>query len=144
LINYSEDTSLYELETLKYVNIFSKNNPNCNILYLHTKGVSYNYEINNILDWTNMMLYYLLKVDDEDLERFEVLGCNYSLLPSAHFSGNFWWSTSNHLCLLDINLLHVKHDAEWWLFSVPCIYSELYNSGVNHYNTSFPTERYMV
>ena len=41
VINYSNDISLFENATIKQIVTFSKLHDNYNILYLHTKGVSY-------------------------------------------------------------------------------------------------------
>ena len=40
---------------------FAEQNPNAYILYLHTKGNSYESELQNITDWINMMLYFLVE-----------------------------------------------------------------------------------
>ena len=176
IINYSEDTSLYELETLKYIHLFSINNPNCDILYLHTKGVSYNDKVESmqalILDWTNMMLYFLLNADclkDNVRSSFldlrslintekqfpltqqplsktstgsDVIGCNYSKLPYPHFSGNFWWAKSNYISTLNTSSLKIKHDAEWWILSNTNNFYSLHDSNINHYKNRYLPEKY--
>jgi hypothetical protein len=70
---------LYEVPTINTIKQFSENNPNTNILYIHTKGVSYDDSYIEETDWINMMLYFLLKRDSiKLLETFETLGCNYT------------------------------------------------------------------
>ena len=63
VINYSNDISLFENATIKQIVTFSKLHDNYNILYLHTKGVSYkddHYFYPGILSWINYMLYSLI------------------------------------------------------------------------------------
>jgi hypothetical protein len=65
--------------------------------------------------------------------------------PYKHYSGNFWWGSSNHIKRL--NKLSVncnRHDAEWWILSDKlCKYYEIHNSGINHYNSCYPLEKYI-
>ena len=64
--------------------------------------------------------------------------------PYRHFSGNFWWATSEYLKnLYEFNETNVnKMDAEKWLFSNNPIYYEMHNSRINHYNIPYPKDKY--
>ena len=124
VVNYSNDNNLFENCTLKQLYSFSKLNTDYKILYLHTKGVSYeknHHFYKGIISWINYMLYCL--VDNLDsclniLKHKEVVGCNYRVEGGnpIHFSGNFWWATSKYLNKLSIVGLNNKYDAEFWLF----------------------------
>jgi hypothetical protein len=83
---------------------FSQENKKCNILYIHTKGVRYNMNDTKQIDWINMMLYFLLYKHQKCIELLNTdylsVGCNYhdgTTGVPKHYSGNFWWATSNHL-----------------------------------------------
>jgi hypothetical protein len=98
------------------------------ILYLHTKGVSYNVAYPQIEDWVDMMLYFLVDKHTTCYHllasmEFDVVGLNYVSSSSLHptkrmFSGNFFWVLSSYVSKLphiqyeDSN----KYDAEYWLF----------------------------
>ena len=67
--NYSDNTELFEYPTLNKVGTIATNNPDSNILYLHTKGISHINNINYIADWTNMMLYFLVEKHSECINK---------------------------------------------------------------------------
>jgi len=147
IINYSNNTQLFEKPTLNLMLCFSKYHHDAKILYLHTKGVSYPSEYTQISDWRNLLIYFLveryrycLKLLDE----YDVVGSNYADNPHPHFSGNFWWSTSKHINTLSPIASNVRHDCEWWLFSDNQNIKKyvLYNSNVNHYTTNYPRTIY--
>ena len=147
IIQYSSDTNLFEIPTINLIHSFSFRNPNSNILYLHTKGVSYNYPVSSIDDWKNMMLHFLVKKQTECLdllEYYDTVGCNYQEKPHPHFSGNFWWAKASYICGLKKLKTNVKHDAEWWLFSdnLNVKYYSIHNSFINHYQTLYHPSEY--
>jgi len=160
--NYSENAGLFEIPTINKIKQFSMDNPNNYILYLHTKGVSYNYKNEYVNDWTNMMLYFLLKPKNIRLiHYYDTIGCNYhdpvidnsgdnsghkSGDVPAHWSGNFWWARTNYLKdlpFLDTVTIN-KYSSEMWLFQNNPQYYELHGSPVNHYKERYPLERYQL
>jgi len=147
IVQYSEDTSLFELKTLEVILNFSLRNPLSKILYLHTKGVSYN-EFSNVEDWKNYMLYFLVNKQKECvslLNNFDTVGVNYQRKPHIHWSGNYWWATANHITSLNTDKLINKADAEWWIFSDNdnVKYHSLFNTNIDHYRLPFPPEKYV-
>ena len=149
IIEYSNDVNLFEMPTLNMMHSFCIRNPESKILYLHTKGVSYHVVSQTIVDWRNMMLYFLIDNYCKNLlEKYDIVGCNYLGYPHRpHFSGNFWWTKAsyvNKLSPIPIKTA-VKHDAEWWIFSDnkfnPSYYL-LHSSDVNHYCELYPLEKY--
>ena len=146
IIEYSDNISLFEIPTINILHSFCVKNPLSKVLYLHTKGVSYQNVPQQVIDWRNMMLYFLLNNDCiKLLEKYDMVGCNYSEKPCPHFSGNFWWSNASYVNKLKPIETTVKHDAEWWIFSDnefnPSYYS-LHNSNVNHYHELYPLKKY--
>jgi hypothetical protein len=104
IINHSEDTSEWELPTLHLIYKFSFENHNTKILYLHTKGIRYdkseNIRIQNIKDWIDCMLYFLIQKKErclELLDNYDAVGINYFRDTNPHYSGNFWWTTSENI-----------------------------------------------
>ena len=115
----------FEFITLKQIQIAS-NSQNANILYLHTKGVSFSNEC--IEDWRKYMLYFLVNKSDvciKELETFDTVGVDWRMEPCPHYSGNFWWSKSSYLKTLPSieyissesykPLLTLRHNAEFWI-----------------------------
>jgi hypothetical protein len=147
LYNYSENSNLFEIPTLNKLLKFSKDNNNYNILYIHNKGISYDDNYEQLNDWINMMLYFVIDKYDICLNKllsYEVVGSNYLNSPYKHFSGNFWWANSNYLQnLYEMNDINVnKMEAEMWLFKNNPTYYEMHNSNINHYHTCYPKYKY--
>ncbi len=150
IINYSENTQLFEKPTINLIHTFSQFH-DCKVLYLHTKGISYTKQNNGILytnvtDWTNYMLYFLLDKNEfciDLLDVYNAVGCNYSENPRKHFSGNFWWADSKYIKKLTKISSNVRHDCEWYILSDNNV--SLYNlcsSNVDHYKVSYPLNLY--
>lgn len=146
IIQYDSNTATFELQTLNLIYKFSDRNPGTKVLYLHTKGVSYGKSHHNITDWTNLMLHFLVDKYEKAillLDNSDAVGVNYLDTPHKHFSGNFWWSKTNHIRRLGPILSGIRHDAEWWILSKPdTIHIELYNSHTNHYQNEYPKNLY--
>ena len=142
LTNYSEDVTLFEIPTINKVREFSIKNPNCKVLYLHTKGITHKNK-QTVHDWIEMMLYFLL--DQKCIKNnYDTIGCNYhdgtGGVPK-HYSGNFWWAKTDYLAKLPI-CGNNKMDAEFWLHCGNPNYLSLHNSGINHYYQRYPRKNY--
>jgi hypothetical protein len=120
-----------------------------NVLYLHSKGVT-RPDNKNVQNWSDLMEYFLIEKHEQCLESLnshDVCGLNYHH-NNPHFSGNFWWSTSDHIK----KLKKIKPETtdrlycEFWLFDVKSKIKEkvIYDSGVDHYGKSYPREIYAV
>jgi hypothetical protein len=149
--NFSNDTNLFEICTLKLLHFFSILNPDYKILYLHTKGVSYakyEYFFSRIMDWTNLMLYglvYQSKSCIELLDNYDCVGLNYMYKNEktpCHFSGNFWWANANYIKYLNLHSLKIKHDAEWWIFTKNPRFLNLHSNIIDHYLQSYKLSQY--
>jgi hypothetical protein len=134
-IYYGRDIDKYEIPTLKCLHTFSCHHPNWNVLYIHTKGVSYHPETllyNNMKKWRDYMMEHLL-FEVEPLGNYETSGCNYLDAPYPHYSGNFWWASTNYIRRLSIASLINKHDSEWWILSDNPNKKIIANSNINYY-----------
>ena len=152
LINYNTDPTLYEAPTLNKLQEFSSTNHNCNILYIHTKGIRYNVNNQKENNWIELMLYFLLDKHNDCIqklnENYDTVGCNYyckmyNRIP-PHFSGNFWWASTNYLKSinkLDENLRD-RGTCEFWLFRNAPLFYTMHNSGIDHYYDIYPKQLY--
>lgn len=129
VIHHSTIASFFEIPSIRLIHKLSqytshsKKEP-MRILYLHTKGVSYLTKHQEIEDWKDFMLYFLLEQRESclhllDSKLFDVIGVNYHSHPRA-LSGNFWWSTSDYiasqLTLLDF-VSSDKYSPERWILT---------------------------
>jgi hypothetical protein len=160
--NCSGNSQLFENPTINLINDFSKENPNCYILYLHTKGIRYSKEDGKENDWINYMLYFLVEEYKNCISilnsKYDTVGCDYSIdldqnvfngyepyPPPPHYSGNFWWANSNYLKNLP-KLCMEKPDRnapEFWLFQNKPKFYNLHSSNVNHFRSTYPRDIYV-
>lgn len=144
--NQSSNINNGEFYTLKQIQLYCKNTiTNDKILYIHTKGVtSPNNEAIN--DWRKYMLYFNVEKHEQaikELDNFDTYGVDLVTEPTKHYSGNFWWSNSDHIKKLpsidDISkndakaILTIRHNAEFWLFMVEGENKSAHNSNINVY-----------
>jgi len=165
--NYSTDISLLENCTINEILKFSLQHQNSSILYIHTKGVCYkegHHFYENVNDWIDMMLYFLLEKHDLCLKLlnngYDTIGCNYSNyyengneITPPHYSGNFWWANTNYIKQLNklddipnTSQLWYKNQGEFWLLRkrTQTNYYVLHNSNVNHYTSTYKKEKYIL
>jgi hypothetical protein len=138
-----------ETETLKSLLEFSKENPGYKVLYIHTKGANKNSK--PIDDWRNLMNYFLIKKWKsciELLDSNDAVGCNYSedtfIGYYPHFSGNFWWTTTDYINTLDHKFLETNRrlDREFWIGTGSGKLYSMHNSEINHYHYAYPRKKY--
>ena len=153
IINFSNTIYLAENITINIIQSFCKFKKNCNILYLHTKGITSNNK--NISDWSDLMLYFLIDKYEyclKLLKIYDTIGCNFFKTPYLHFSGNFWWANSNYInSLSKVNIIYKnelyykqRHESEWWILSNQNVkYFCIYYSNIDHYENSYPKELYI-
>lgn len=96
----------FENQTLNALKHFCDQLPNnyiSNILYIHSKGVTRNTK--PVSDWRNYMEYFLIEKYNncfEILNNYDHCGVNWTseiknTWIKQHYSGNFWWATSNYI-----------------------------------------------
>lgn len=143
-----KQTTKSEAETLCNIWEYCQTNDS-NVLYLHSKGVT-KPENKNIQDWSNLMEYFLIEKHEQCLETLschDVCGLNYHP-NNPHFSGNFWWATSDHIKKLKkINPETTDRlYCEFWLFDTSSKVKQkvIYDSETNHYEKPYPREKYAV
>ena len=131
---------------------YSTENQECNVLYLHTKGVKPENYCQQIDDWINLMYYFTINQSTACIEKlnsgYQVVGCNYLHLP-PHFSGNFWWAKSSYLKDLpsleeNPSTYHIHNRGEFLLFYNNPSFFVMHNSGIDHYKENYPKEKYEI
>ena len=140
------DIDIGEFYTLKQIEMYCKNTiTNDKILYIHTKGVtSSNNECIN--DWRKYMLYFNVVQHEQaskELDNYDTYGVDLVTEPTKHYSGNFWWSNSNHIKKLpsidEISkadakaILTIRHNSEFWLMMIGGNNKSAHNSNINVY-----------
>ena len=145
----NDNKHMEETETLKSLLEFSEGNPGYKVLYIHTKGATKN--LKPVDDWRKMMNHFVIKNWKSCLNLLEdndAVGCNYSeetfLGRYPHFSGNFWWSTTDYIKTLNHDYLKSdrRWDREFWIGTGSGKLLELHNSGVDHYHYEYPENFY--
>lgn len=92
--------------------------------YFHTKGVSRDPIKHKVFhDRRQNLDFFILKNYEVCIfwldNRYDAVGTSLSLYPSLHFSGNFWWTTSQHLDRLPKTLRHTYYAPEMYICSYP-------------------------
>jgi hypothetical protein len=110
----------YERFTL--LNIRKHIKPEDKFLYIHSKGVSTNNNVDDsIYWWRTYMEYFLFTKASEciyDLNTFDIIGLSMSTyLIGPHFSGNFWWSTGQYYLSLADKIGDKYNDPESYIFT---------------------------
>ena len=115
------------------------------LYYFHSKSVTRSEKCYN--DWRKLCDYFTLtkwRLSVELLEYYDCVGINIHNFPKIHYSGNYWWSKSEHLNkLTDINDNYYL-SPEMYI----CSYTKtnkvcIFNSNVTHGNTNYPEELYI-
>lgn len=87
------------------------------VFYFHSKGVSHNKNF-YIENWRKILDYYTLEkwlISVNLLQKYDAVGAFLSFYPSIHFSGNFWWATTNYLNKLPKHCGNYYLSPEMWI-----------------------------
>jgi hypothetical protein len=136
---------LYEAYTINCL-LQDAEKDNFNVLYIHTKGITRDPLNKPISDWINYLCYFNIfqyKKCIELLDKYDTVGVNLTKDPPIHYSGNFWWSTSNYIKKLDPCIMIYYNSPEFWLTEKNIgKYNSLWNSNINHYDEEYPVHLY--
>lgn len=136
-----EHQNMYELSTLNKLYNHAKIHDG-NYLYFHTKGATRindndvknqygDYSYKNVENWRHIMEHFNIdqwKVCVDSLKEFDTVGCNYnSTWGQPHYSGNFWWATSEFIKKLPNPMMFFdRMQGEMWISRVKhkslCLY----------------------
>lgn len=114
------------------------------ILYCHTKGVTRQVsEFPGVRKWLKYMLYFacqyypIILQTMENEPQVKAIGRDQhraSEYLTEHFSGNFWWSTSNHLKCLPSIIGEDYLDSEMWVGSKGGLFELFETPSANWYS----------
>jgi len=147
LSNYSKikiiatDENLYEKYAIN--NIKNYLSGNYYIYYIHSKAITRNTDSYN--DWRILLNYFTItkwRLSVELLKYYDTVGVNLKSFPTKHYSGNFWWSKSEHINKLK-NIGDKYYSSEMYILSyAKTNYIAIYNSNMNHNVTNYPITLY--
>lgn len=142
----SENLEENEFVSQHHLWTYANEHPTSFILYLHTKGVGK--EVNPAIeDWVAYMIYFLIgkwQLCRQVLFTYKTVGVDLRQEFHLHYSGNFWWTRSNHIRELPDPLLFKdlskypnaleswRHNAEFWICSDndPRTHANLWSSNI--------------
>lgn len=113
----------YERFTLHHLHRILKedfHDETCYIMYMHTKGISSKHSGNsNVHKWRSSMAYGLTMYREMCWSRLhegmDAVGMYFRGNPSKHFSGNFWWASSDYLKQLRVPIANHYLAPEMWI-----------------------------
>jgi hypothetical protein len=149
-VKLSEEEGFEERETLLWLHVVAQKDPTLtHIMYHHTKGATSEAHHPTVRDWRQLMDYFLLwqwRAAATACNRHNsVAGCNWGREPFPHFSGNCWIASADYvrgLPMIDMSPMADRLAAEKWIGQNDPNVVYLHQSGVNHYTTPYPKERY--
>lgn len=115
-----------EPDTLNFIkNRALKFENNTPILYMHTKGVTYDHPIlnRNVKAWVRYLDLWCIGYWKENIKALETHDTSGGFLytgPMKHYSGNFWWANSDYiktLSTLDKENIKPLERGEFWICS---------------------------
>jgi hypothetical protein len=144
-----ESNWLEETPTMRSLLKFAEENDGYKILYMHTKGVTHYGD--GAASWRRLMQYFCIEKWEEaisHLPEYDAVGTNYVEEHywgrKPHFSGGFWWTTSEHVRTLDHTYLdsELRYDREFWIGSGGGKMFNLHGDGVQEYAREYPEQLY--
>lgn len=131
---FSNNLTHYERLTLNFLWDYSKKQEiSKKILYIHSKGVKRNKgKDKGVLFWCKIMEYFLIENQNECislLDIYDTIGVmvinsgkgQHKILDEphcCHYSGNFWWTTTNHiktLTRISETPINMAQECRFWL-----------------------------
>ena len=145
-ILYSPQIDLYESVTINKI-WYAAQEEEFNVLYLHSKGVSYNGQDQRILKWVEYLTYFNIDRHEDCIEQLkenDVVGVNIFNYIMIHYSGNFWWSKSSYINKSTQFCIHYSYNApEYWItLSRDGSYINLFHLEDNFANMKLSEEDY--
>jgi hypothetical protein len=149
IIGNSTNLKLYEVITINTIledSIQDSLGKNSFVLYLHTKGVT-KPDNECVKDWLQYMSYFNIYKHEDCLDklkqRYDAVGVNLKYSPKTHFSGNFWWSTFEHIKTLQKCTYSDYYNPEMWICHKNIgKYASLFTSNHDHYFQRFFEDQY--
>jgi hypothetical protein len=146
IVYHSYDLQLYEF---KLMEILYKDSmiEDFDVLYIHSKGVKHNGLSKPVTSWVQYLIYFNITLHEKCLyylEKHSTVGVNLSNCNNIHYSGNFWWSKSEHIKTLEALTDKRYQGPEFYVTTkkYDASYLSLWNSNIDHYYDEYPTDIY--
>jgi hypothetical protein len=134
-------SSNYERTTLLHMRKASESDPCCQYFYFHTKGIRFFDSSDEnikkcVISWINLMIHWNIsnwKTASEKLLSHDTHGCELSVNPVPHYSGNYWWANSHYIRTLSNEIGENYCDPEFWLLKryIPPLICNIYSTGID-------------
>lgn len=149
-----------EFETLKRMQQFCLQNPDYNILFMHSKGVTHfnGQYYDNVLAWKEYLQFFAIenwKHCVDLLKEYDCVGTEWVedtwvgevYRKQGCYGGTIWWAQAAYINKLDISFLYKDGDdyrwnSEFWIGSKNPKYYNFYNSNKNLYTYYIKKEEY--
>lgn len=116
----------------------------CYFYYIHSKSVTRNGQQYD--DWRYICNYFTIVkwlINFELLKFYDCVGINLRFYPNIHFSGNFWWSKTDHIKKID-NINNEYLSPEMFICSKKNTnYISIHKSGIRHDVTVYEKKNYI-
>ena len=147
VIGIHDELSVYETPTINLLHAHAKTE-DFYVLYLHTKGVKHNGAYPCITDWVKYMIHFNIGKHETciaALSEYDTVGVNlHRGTGNTHYSGNFWWSTSDYIKKLEPCVYVDYISPELWLtVTDKGKYLSLWDSHANHYADRYEPPCYL-
>jgi hypothetical protein len=158
-IIYNGKKDEWEHPSMLAIREFALTHPDYNILYTQSAGVSHP-PTPYLEDRMEYLLYFNIELYAsaiEHLKQHDTYGVDFSNIPTPHYSGNFWWATSNYLKTLpkvtDLPMTFGpitsdRHRSEFWVcYPRTGKYYSAYDSGISVYEKHLhrlPPDKYKL
>ena len=137
------DIKTNEYYGIKEITDLSNKYPYDKLMYFHSKGVT---RKNTASDWVQYLEYFNILNYEKCLEKlnsYDVVGTEYLSKP-PHMSGNYWWTTSNHISKLSLHNKYAnRHLFEFFILNTnkPTKIYNFHNSKDTHDFPGFNVKR---
>lgn len=128
--------NLYEKFALQNFRYYINKKQPYYMYYFHTKGVSHSLQEKHFHETRRNLDYFILEKHEICTwwmdHGYDAVGTSLSLHPTLHFSGNFWWTRSEHINQLPKEIRSTYYAPEMYICSHP---NGRYISICQHTNT---------
>ena len=176
-VHVNNDTWRCEWPTLDYLKKECDSTDEKNMVgYIHLKGLT-KPNSKPVQDWKDYLVYWIVERWETSISQlnagYDTSSVNWSEDPWPHYSGNFWWATSDYIrrleplqdpatidfgravskylkpdVILDPGNFRYEHEA--WLGSIPDAHRYELHAGPNkvdhdfHYHNEYPAKNYRL
>jgi len=138
-----------EADTLYSLYDFCQKNPDYQVLYFHTKGVTkYGTSHRDSCHWwRKLMEHHLIRNWQnavEKLKESDSAGILFREFPQNHYSGNFWWVNADYINRLTpiTSRDSDRFKSEFWLGTLDGTFHCLYNINEDFYYNDFSYDKW--